>query len=362
MFMIILQYLFKNQNEMNKNKSNHENIAQIDSGVEAVASALHERWRDGLRDNTGNIIEDFEPTSDQQWITEHGTDMVDISNTEFVDLPSDWKAENQAAARVIMDILLQNGGMIRLHDQAEFTRVGSIIHEAWLTRHEGERAELDVPFEQLPYDEQDKDIEQVQVGMQVWAKMHIAERADRGYDDETDFLIDPTTGAPISYAELLDNASAARRRAELIRQSEEPEPQAIPLTAQEVEKSADILLLDIENAVAKWGKAPETKHNRGKRYENFYYYDKYSQVYYNVLFVYDGDSVNKQRAQITYSGASHREYFVDLQFGSGASISESDYPHHEEDLGVVHKNTDLALQKASSVIYDMPGYIDPTLA
>ena len=37
-------------------------------------------------------------TTDNAWIKLQGSDQVDIANTAYPDLPSDWQAENLAAA------------------------------------------------------------------------------------------------------------------------------------------------------------------------------------------------------------------------------------------------------------------------
>jgi hypothetical protein len=44
-------------------------------------------------------------SKDEEWTKKHGTDDVDIANTSFADLPSNWKYENLEAAKVAIDLV-----------------------------------------------------------------------------------------------------------------------------------------------------------------------------------------------------------------------------------------------------------------
>ena len=215
-----------------------------------LASALHDEWRETQRQEDGTFTPRVETTIDQAWITSHGTNQVDVADTEFADLPSDWQVENAAAAKVVTDYLAQKGlydekvsygkgGDIDFHyksgldfsDPAVRAEAGQIIHNAWLKRKNNADArggELDVPFDQLPQDEQDKDLRQVELALQQEAARRIPDRRDRYSMTTYDTLKhqkDVLRGAPesdystrFSYGDIFINsahkADTMRQRAE----------------------------------------------------------------------------------------------------------------------------------------------------
>jgi hypothetical protein len=137
-----------------------------DKRVSTMASRLHEDWRKTRRQEDGSFEPRVKATKDEAWIAAHGTDQVDIANTDFADLPADWKKENQDAAGVIDKILQSNSGKLNLNDPEVRDRVGEEIHQEWLKRNDWAKGgELDVPFTQLSKSEQDKDIDQLRVAM-----------------------------------------------------------------------------------------------------------------------------------------------------------------------------------------------------
>lgn len=137
------------------------------SKVTAIASALHEDWRKTRLNQDGTFEPRVKATKDEGWIATHGTDQVDIANTQFVDLPSDWQAENQAAAEVVVGIL-DTTDTIDINDPVQRSAVGNQIHDAWLSRNNWAKdGELGVPFDQLPPAEQSKDIDQLVIAQQT---------------------------------------------------------------------------------------------------------------------------------------------------------------------------------------------------
>ncbi|MEI7674662.1 MAG: hypothetical protein WCI60_02910, partial [bacterium] len=134
--------------------------------VNNLASALHEDWRKTRLQEDGTFEGRVKPTKDEAWIAGHGTDQVDIANTEYVDLPEDWQAENKAAAEVIVGILSESPEAQDLSDEEHINMVGEKIHTAWLARNEWAKGgDLDVPFKDLPADEQAKDINQLKIAL-----------------------------------------------------------------------------------------------------------------------------------------------------------------------------------------------------
>jgi phage portal protein BeeE len=141
--------------------------------AEKIASAFHEDWRKTRLLADGSHEPRAKTTTDQAWIAKHGTDQVDIANTRYADLPKDWQAENKAAADVVAGILARHGGTVDLNDPKTREQVGEEIHQAWLSRPNNAYAKggkLDVPFAQLPADEQDKDLDQVTVALKALGK------------------------------------------------------------------------------------------------------------------------------------------------------------------------------------------------
>ena len=138
--------------------------------VGALASEFHEDWRKTRLDLDGNFEPRIKSTKDEVWIAAHGTNEVDIANSTYAELPEDWQAENKAAAEVIVDIIDDADGLLSLEDPEVRNIVGERIHAAWLSRNEWAKGgELDVPFADLPIDEQNKDLNQLIVAQRLFS-------------------------------------------------------------------------------------------------------------------------------------------------------------------------------------------------
>ncbi|HXY18202.1 MAG TPA: hypothetical protein VEH48_02155 [Candidatus Nitrosopolaris sp.] len=131
-----------------------------------IASKFHENWRRTRLQEDGSYTPRIKETTDKDWIAAHGSNQVDIANTDYFGLPRDWQEENVAAARVIYDLVdnFRTRGMVvgMFENPAP---AGTRVHEEWLGRNQwAAGGELDKPFVELPADEQAKDVEQVQIG------------------------------------------------------------------------------------------------------------------------------------------------------------------------------------------------------
>lgn len=147
----------------------HEQLEAVENAVNTLAGALHEDWRKTRLQEDGSFEPRVKTTGDEAWIASHGTDQVDIANTTYEELPSDWQAENKAASEVVVGIMVEKDGQIDLADPTQRSEVGSTIHDAWLSRNDWAKGgELDVPFDELPSAEQAKDIDQVVIAQQVF--------------------------------------------------------------------------------------------------------------------------------------------------------------------------------------------------
>ena len=90
-----------------------EKLADIDKkemkkNTEELASQLHDAWREPRKQEDESFEPRIKKTKDKEWIKLHGKDEVDIANTNYENLPSDWQAENKASAEVAMNILYEN--------------------------------------------------------------------------------------------------------------------------------------------------------------------------------------------------------------------------------------------------------------
>lgn len=122
--------------------------------IEDTASAGHEQWKADFKKSNGKDATRLKKTKDAAWIKKHGADEVDIANTMYKDLPSDWKKENQEAAKSAVEGLLKAKGK----GAAGADEAASYVHDKWLERNGSWAPENQkLPFDKLTKDEQDKD-------------------------------------------------------------------------------------------------------------------------------------------------------------------------------------------------------------
>lgn len=152
------------QDELAKGKSVREALAY------SLGADLHETWRRGYA--ASNTLEDGtvkpreKKTTDEEWIAKNGTNIVDIANRTFAELPKDWQGENLEAAKVAIDLVFEKMMAGQEISEEELQRLSAIVHEKWLERNEWAKdGELGVPYEQLPEEEQAKDTAQLRDAM-----------------------------------------------------------------------------------------------------------------------------------------------------------------------------------------------------
>lgn len=168
--------------------------------IEKVGSAFHEQWREEWHASDAKKevpeLTREKATSDQAWIEAHGIDTVDIANTNYEDLPEDWKGENKAAAEFVVGLrqeLDEAGVNGSLDDPAVREYVGDEIHKAWLSRNEWAKdGDLGVAFSELPLDEQEKDLDQYRTLQAVLKRDEILSRPS------------PSFGSSLQKEEYLD--------------------------------------------------------------------------------------------------------------------------------------------------------------
>ena len=127
-----------------------------------LASFLHETWRAPRKRADGSYSPSIKKSTDEEWIKEHNTDEVDVANTSFENLPSDWQKENLEAAKVAIELVYEKINNGRGVVVADLEKMGEVIHEEWLKRNTWVHnklygySKLAVPFKELPRDEQDR--------------------------------------------------------------------------------------------------------------------------------------------------------------------------------------------------------------
>lgn len=146
-----------------------ERMEDRPEAISELAGAFHDDWRNqnqNPHEVDGKVVYDSRTkvlveTSEgkQKWVNAGGepegsTELKrqDIANTPFEELDPHWQEENARAAGVVVSLLGLN---------VPRQEAGALIHDARLSRNEWARGgELDVPFAQLPPDEQAKNMAQ----------------------------------------------------------------------------------------------------------------------------------------------------------------------------------------------------------
>jgi hypothetical protein len=60
---------------------------------------------------------------------------VDIANTDFEDLPDNWKYENIEAAKVAVDLVYEKILNLEKISNEMIEEMSNIVHEKWLERN-----------------------------------------------------------------------------------------------------------------------------------------------------------------------------------------------------------------------------------
>ena len=133
----------------------------------SLGSDLHEAWRAPRKREDGTFEPRIKKSKDENWNAIHGTDEVDIANTCFEELPSNWQYENLEAAKVAIDQVYDKELSGEEITPAELEQMASNIHEAWLKRNTWVfdanygNPKLAVPYAMLSLEEQNKDKAQI---------------------------------------------------------------------------------------------------------------------------------------------------------------------------------------------------------
>lgn len=129
--------------------------------VEVLAGKLHDIWRAPRKKADGTYEPRIKSTTDQKWIKANNKKELDIANTNYEDLPEDWKKENRASALVATNIIYKAvSNKVDMTDSKFVEESSASIHAEWLKRNAWAKGgELDVPYSKLPEVEKAKDRE-----------------------------------------------------------------------------------------------------------------------------------------------------------------------------------------------------------
>ena len=126
--------------------------------VTQLSSILHDDWRVPRKQEDGTFKSRTKKTKDNTWSEKHGTNEVDIANTDYVNLPKDWKSEYIISAEVAMDEIykaIENGQEL---NDGFVEQASEVIHIKWLERNGSwAPAEQNKPYAKLSDKEKGKD-------------------------------------------------------------------------------------------------------------------------------------------------------------------------------------------------------------
>lgn len=137
-------------------------------------SEFHEKWRKSRKKmNDWTYEPRMKKTKDRKWIEKNWTDELDIANTKFEDLPSDWQKENYQAAKYIINLVYDRAISVYTENDGHYGKLFSFdaieglaskVHDDWMKRNERQKdsnPELFVPYSELPEIEKEKDRVQI---------------------------------------------------------------------------------------------------------------------------------------------------------------------------------------------------------
>ena len=137
--------------------------------IQEVASTFHEEWRKNRLQKDGTYLPMVEKSEDETRNKIHWTDIVDIANTDFADLPDNWRYENIEAAKVAVDLVYEKMLNLEKISNEMIEEMSNIVHEKWLERNwiEWSFENQRVSYENLSEEEKEKDRIQIKTAIEV---------------------------------------------------------------------------------------------------------------------------------------------------------------------------------------------------
>lgn len=142
---------------------------EIENRITELGSQLHDEWR---KPRWREESKDYEPrvkkTKDAEWSKAHGgATEVDIANTKYEELPSDWQGENKISAEIAVNEVERALGAGIPLDGSFVEAASSTLHEKWLERN-GSWAppEQNKPYSELSEEEKKKDRDIIKIAIE----------------------------------------------------------------------------------------------------------------------------------------------------------------------------------------------------
>lgn len=131
----------------------------------------YNKWRNTRKRLDGTYEPKWKESTDDKWNKEHGTNCVDIANTEYEDLPRNRQYERMVAVSVVIDLVLDWIESWEIITPEIIEKMSSVIHDKWLERRidTGELLDssLAVPYENLSEEEKGKDRNHIYIAIQI---------------------------------------------------------------------------------------------------------------------------------------------------------------------------------------------------
>jgi len=128
--------------------------------IASLSSELHDEWRKPRwREESQDYEPRIKPTKDKVWSQAHGgAAEVDIANTPYEELPSDWQEENKASAEVAVAEVEKVIEASTEFDESFVEAASSVLHDKWLERNGSWASpEQNKPYSELSEEEKEKD-------------------------------------------------------------------------------------------------------------------------------------------------------------------------------------------------------------
>lgn len=135
--------------------------------AESMWSDLHDEWRKTRLRKDGTYEPRMKKSKDQERTEAHWTDDVDIANTRFEDLPSNWKYENLEAAKVAIELVFDYVIAWEEITDEMIEEMAAVVHEkrlernTWVFDKDYGNPTLAQEYSKLPEEEKEKDRVQV---------------------------------------------------------------------------------------------------------------------------------------------------------------------------------------------------------
>ncbi len=137
--------------------------------IAELGSLLHNEWRASRKKEDGTFESRQKKTKDQDWILKNGSEEVDIANTDYENLPEDWKGENKLSAEVAIHDIQKAVNEKRALNKEFVESASDSLHIKWLERN-GSWAppEQNIPYNELSEEEKEKDRVIIRKAIQIF--------------------------------------------------------------------------------------------------------------------------------------------------------------------------------------------------